>query len=155
MRALQAVTKYVVEVEVEPGDGAGGGEGGGEGGGDPCGGRQLRIVSRNAFVAPPGRLLVSADYSQVHGGGRGRHVLATAADSTMVGNWAEAQTDSQPGARILVPGGTCTSATVADACCRILAVPTNFASARFPHPTLVCCVPNSRSHRSSCGCWRT
>ncbi|KAG2429354.1 hypothetical protein HXX76_011120 [Chlamydomonas incerta] len=72
---LQAVTKYEVKVEVEaadwpegleqeeqeeqPGE-AGGGDGGG--GGTV---RTLTVVARAAFVAPAGRLLVSADYSQI------------------------------------------------------------------------------------------
>ncbi|KAG2490280.1 hypothetical protein HYH03_011232 [Edaphochlamys debaryana] len=56
-----AVTKYDVTVEL-PGGGPGGG--GAAGGGGGAGG-ELRIVARSAFTAPPSRLLLSADYSQI------------------------------------------------------------------------------------------
>ncbi|PNW81729.1 hypothetical protein CHLRE_06g257800v5 [Chlamydomonas reinhardtii] len=79
---LQAVTKYEVKVEVAAADWpegleqeepqqaeeqeqAGQSDSGGGGSGGDGGVRTLTVVARAAFVAPAGRLLVSADYSQI------------------------------------------------------------------------------------------
>lgn len=78
----QAVTKYEVKVEVAAADWpegleqeepqqaeeqeqAGQSDSGGGGSGGDGGVRTLTVVARAAFVAPAGRLLVSADYSQI------------------------------------------------------------------------------------------
>ena len=59
---LQAVTKYVVTSAAFASDGFGGVGAGGGGGGGGGGDAALEIFIRDAFVAPDGCLLLSADY---------------------------------------------------------------------------------------------